>query len=54
MVTWDEAAQAVVGGFAQVFEVEWVSAAGLTPAEAERAQQLVDEKHRSPVYLSAR
>jgi lipoate-protein ligase A len=54
VVTWDEAAQAVVGGFAQVFEVEWVSAAGLTPAEAERAQQLVDEKHRSPVYLSAR
>lgn len=52
-ISWDEAAEAVSEGFETIFGIELVLA-GLTDSEMARAEQLADEKHRSPEYLQAR
>jgi lipoate-protein ligase A len=49
VIDWETAAQAFQAAFSQTLAIELLSA-DLTPAEAELAQRLVDEKYANPAW----
>lgn len=50
IVTWEEAAEAVAAAFADTFHVAFQTATALTPAEAERAEELAAEQYATAAW----